>query len=129
MITPYFINEIILKSDILKIEEILIETFGDRVDRSEIPSINYNNYTSCEKNNISSQDTIQNYIDSFNLIKTNYFIDNNIYVIEVDKNQKCLEFYKISENRFIKKYLFPNDTLKTNKNESGIKSNLILFKL
>ena len=116
LITPYFINETILKSDILKIEEILLEKFGNRVDKSEIPSINYINNSNFVKNKTSPY---QENREAFSLI--NYFVDNNVYVIDVDKVQKDFEFEKISENTFIKRYLIP-DELKQNKNELGLKS-------
>ncbi len=120
--TPYFINETILKSDILKIEEILLEKFGNRVDKSEIPEINYINYSNFDIYRTSINSINQENKESFYLIKNNYFEANSINVIDVDKDQKHLEFEKISENTFIKKYLIPIEASIPNKNESGLKS-------
>ena len=127
LITPYFINETILKSDILKIEEILIEKFDNRVDKSEIPKINYINYLNTDKNKTSFHNITNENRETFNFINNNYFKAKNIYVINQDKEQKRMEFEKISENTFVKKYLIPVEALKQNKNESLLKSIYIYF--
>lgn len=126
LITPYFINETILKSDILKIEEILFEKFSNRVDKSEMSSINYIIFSCLEKNKISNSLTKEN-MEVFGLTFNNHLLVNNIYVINEDKKQKNFEFDKISENTFVKKYILPTESSNNNKNELGLKSNSILF--
>jgi len=121
LITPYFINETILKSDILKIEEILLEKFGEKVDKSETALINYKDYMNNENSKFSNNNKL-NFLEAFNLINNDYFCENSIFVIDENKKQKNLEFEKISDNTFLKKYIIPVESSLLKKEEINIKS-------
>lgn len=107
LITPFFINETLIRSDILKIEEILSEKFGDKSDKSEIPQYNYYSYTSID--NIKTLLNKHNDSVDFNFIRKEHFIKNNIYVIDENSKQKEFNFDKISLNTFLKKYFISSD--------------------
>ena len=105
LITPYFINETIIKSDIIKIEEVLIEKFGERLDKTDLSTVNYFNHVNINNSNNSkiSNTTINN----LNLLQNDFFFKNNIFIINETKTQKKLEFEKINENTLMKRYLIP----------------------
>lgn len=121
LITPYFINELILKSDILKIEEIINEKFGNRVDKSETNN-NNNTYQINEKNKNFSINLNCEYWNEFNIIKKNNLIEKCFYVIEEGNHQKCFKFENISENKFVKRYIIPKEITKLN--EQRVKSKI-----
>jgi len=126
LITPYFINETILKSDILKIEEVLIEKFGDRSDKSDVPLIKYLDYSQKNNNKKNFESDITEQNDIFNMLKKNTILNKEIMIIEENSNQKKFDFEKISLNTFLKKYIIPIDTSE-NKNIDNFKSNFMFL--